>query len=292
MNEENMTALVSAFVRAYHMKNSNIKIFNDKFCEKILTISEYNNIFQNMSAGIEFFNPNFVGTKEQAMEWIVNNQLAPSVLGRSAFNKKSLETAIKIGCNQYLVYGSGYDTSTIERCIKCFEIDKSKIIKDKINRLKSNNISLSNIDFIECDFTDKKWISNLLNSRYDKSQISFNSMLGLSYYLSKEDFADMIKQISSIICEGSSLLFDYQTTEESRETLINESLALAANEEMKSKYSYSEIEKILSNNNLKIYEYLSDKDMTNQFFYDYNTLNLNKMIIAPKGVGYILAVKK
>lgn len=34
MNEKNMTALVSAFVRCYHMNNSNIKIFNDKFSEK------------------------------------------------------------------------------------------------------------------------------------------------------------------------------------------------------------------------------------------------------------------
>lgn len=292
MKEENITALVSDFVRCYHMKNSNIKIYKDRFSEKILTKSEYDNIFQNMSNGIKFFNPSFVGTKEQAMEWIVNNQLAPSVLGRSAFNKRSLDTAIKIGCKQYLVYASGYDTSTIDQNIKCFEIDKAKIIKDKINRLRSNNISLSNIEFIESDFTDKDWISNVLNSKYDKTQISFNSLLGISYYLSKEEFKNMIKQISNIICEGSSLLFDYQTNENSKETLINEKLAHAANEEMKSKYAYQEIEKILSDSNLKIYEYLDDKDMTNTFFYDYNTLNPNKKIIAPKGVGYVLAVKK
>lgn len=292
MNEKNMTALVSVFVRCYHMKNSNIKIFNDKFSEKILTRSEYDNIFENMSNGIKFFNPSFVGTQEQAMEWIINNQLAPSVLGRSAFNKKSLNTAIKIGCKQYLVYGSGYDTSTINQSIKCYEIDKPQIIKDKINRLKKNNIYLTNIEFIESDFTDKNWISNVLSSKYDKNQISFNSLLGISYYLTKEEFNYMIKQISSIICEGSSLLFDYPTSEKSKETLINESLARAANEEMKSKYTYQEIENILLNNDLKIYEYLNDKDMTNEFFDNYNILNPNKKIIAPKGVGYVLAVKK
>lgn len=292
MNEENMTALVSAFVRCYHLKNSNIRIFNDKFSEKIITKEEYDNIFQNMSNGIKFFNPTFVGTQEQAIEWIVNNQLAPSVLGRSAFNKKSLDVAIKIGCKQYLVYGSGYDTSTINQNIKCFEIDKEKMIKDKINRLKNNNISLTNIEFIESDFTDKSWINNVLHSKYDKSQISFNSLLGISYYLSKEEFTNMIEQISSIICEGSSILFDYQTNEESKETLINENLARAAKEEMKAKYTYHEIEDILSNSNLKIYEYLNNEDMTNQFFYDYNTLNPNKKIVAPKGVGYVLAVKK
>lgn len=61
---------------------------------------------------------------------------------------------------------------------------------------------------------------------------------------------------------------------------------------MKSKYTYQEIENILLNNDLKIYEYLNDKDMTNEFFDNYNILNPNKKIIAPKGVGYVLAVKK
>ena len=32
---KNMTALVSAFARIYHIKNSNIKIYNDMYAEKI-----------------------------------------------------------------------------------------------------------------------------------------------------------------------------------------------------------------------------------------------------------------
>lgn len=61
---------------------------------------------------------------------------------------------------------------------------------------------------------------------------------------------------------------------------------------MKAKYKVGEIKKILSNNNMKIYEYLDENDITNQFFYDYNTLNPDSKIIAPIGVCYILAVKK
>lgn len=37
---------------------------------------------------------------------------------------------------------------------------------------------------------------------------------------------------------------------------------------------------------------LTDKEMTNTYFYNYNTLNINKRIVAPKGVCYCLAVKK
>ena len=88
------------------------------------------------------------------------------------------------------------------------------------------------------------------------------------------------------------MLFDFQTNEESIKTKINEQLALGANERMKAKYSYQEIETILSLNGFKIYEYLNDSDITNEFFYNYNTLNPNNKIIAPKGVCYLLAVKK
>lgn len=102
----------------------------------------------------------------------------------------------------------------------------------------------------------------------------------------------MISKISDITCEGSSLLFDFQTNKESIKTKINEQLAIGANECMKAKYSYQEIEKMLSLNGFKIYENLNDSDITNEFFYNYNTLNPNNKIIAPKGVCYCLAVKK
>ena len=292
MKEKNMTALVSSFVRYYHHKNSNIKVYDDKNCDKVLTFEEYLNIKENMVDGIKYFNPSFKGTEDDAILWIVNKQIGPSVLGRSAFNKKMLKNAIKLGCGQYLVYASGYDTSSLDYDIKCFEIDKKNMIEDKINRLKKNNVNIDKIEFIKADFTKDKWPCKLLKSSYNKKEISFNSLLGISYYLSKSEFENMISKISDITCEGSTLLFDFQTDEESIKTKINEQLALGANERMKAKYSYQEIETILSLNGFKIYEYLNDSDITNEFFYNYNTLNPNNKIIAPKGVCYLLAVKK
>ena len=61
---------------------------------------------------------------------------------------------------------------------------------------------------------------------------------------------------------------------------------------MKGKYSYKEIEKILEENNLLIYEHLNNIEMTDTYFDKYNTLNPNNKIIDPKGVCYLLAVKK
>lgn len=61
---------------------------------------------------------------------------------------------------------------------------------------------------------------------------------------------------------------------------------------MKAKYSYKEIEKILSENDFLIYEHLNNLEMTSNYFENYNTLNPNNKIIAPKGIAYCLAVKK
>ena len=295
MEEKNMTALVSCFARCYHYKNNNYRIFSDNIAEKILSDEEYSSIASNMTNGIKFFNPNFVGTKENALKWIVDNQLSPSVLGRSAFCEKTLLNAIKIGCKEYLIFASGYDTfayrSNIDN-LRVFEIDKSEMIEDKIRRLDKNKLDYSKVNFIKCDFTNKNWINNIINSNYDKNQISFSSLLGISYYLAKEEFSNMIKSISSILCNGSSIIFDYPTYEDSRETQTNEKLAIGANEQMKSKYSYKEIEDILSESGLLIYEHLNNKEMTNTYFEKYNNLNPNNKIIAPKGICYCLAVKK
>ena len=121
---------------------------------------------------------------------------------------------------------------------------------------------------------------------------SFNSLLGISYYLTKTEFSDMIKSISDITCEGSCIVFDYPTFQRGKEARLNEKLAEGANEKMKSKYTYEEIEKILSDNGFLIYEHLDDGQMTKNYFEAYNLLNPNNKIAAPKGTAYCLAVKK
>lgn len=294
MKEKNMTALVSCFARCYHYKNNKYRIFSDNIAEKILSDEEYNGIATNMTNGIKFFNSEFVVSKEEALKWIVDNQLSSSVLGRSAFCENALINAIKIGCKQYLIFASGYDTfayrNNIEN-LKVFEIDRSEMIEDKIRRLDNNKIDYSRVNFIKCDFTWSNWINSIIKSNYNKKEISFNSLLGISYYLTKEEFFNMIKNISSLICNGSSIIFDYPSYEKCKKSQINEKLASGANEQMKSKYSYEDIKNILLKNGLLVYEHLDNEEMTKKYFDKYNMLNPDSKIIAPTGVCYCLAVK-
>lgn len=292
--ENNLTALICCFSRAYHYKNNEIRIFSDSVAMKLLSDEEYNSIASNMVNGIKLFNPSFVGTKEEALRWIVDKQLFPSILGRQAFCEKSLAMARRLGCKQYLILASGYDTFAYRNDISdlsVFEIDKDEMIFDKINRLKKNNIYYSNVNFIRCDFSRINWIDCIITSSYDQSKRAFCSLLGIVYYLKKEEFFLMLQSLSKILCSGSSIVFDYPIYDQGKEAKNNEALAYEADEQMKSKYSYQEMEEILSENGFLIYEHLDDEEMNDVYFAQYNTINSENRIVAPKGVCYCLAVK-
>lgn len=288
---KNMTALVSAFARLYHTKNSNIKIYNDMYAEKIITEDEYYEISTNMKNGISFFNPNYKGT--DPLKLIVNNNLAPSVLARSIFNEYHLFNEINLGLKQYIILASGYDTSAfkVNNKLKIFELDKKEMIEDKLNRINNAKLDITNIAYIKTDFNND-WINDLTINNYNLNEKTFCSMLGISYYLDKETFKNTIKQLSNIIPKGSTILFDYPNTLETKKEKLNQQLAKGANEEMKSVYSYKDIENIAEDSNMLIYEHLNHNDIDNTYFYDYNTLNPNDKIIAPIGISYAMLVKQ
>ena len=76
---DNMTALASAFARAYHFRNNAVHVFADDLAEKLLTREEYDGISRNMSEGVAYFAPGFEGTPEEALRLIVERQPATSV---------------------------------------------------------------------------------------------------------------------------------------------------------------------------------------------------------------------
>ena len=61
---------------------------------------------------------------------------------------------------------------------------------------------------------------------------------------------------------------------------------------MQSKYSLSDIMSIADKSNLQMYELVSSKEINETYFYDYNTLNPDDLIIAPDGVSYCLLIKQ
>lgn len=284
----NMTALTCTFVKAYINKNYTNKVIEDKVSEMLLTKEEYENISNSFMNGINYFNKNFKGTKEEGLKWIVDNILSCSVIARTYYSEICLKKSIKFCTKQYLVFASGYDTYAYRNDdIKVFEIDKKEVIEDKIKRVVNAKLKLSNVNYIKCDLAKDNLKKILLNSSYNENTISFCSLLGISYYLTKKEFSNLIKNIASIICEGSTIVFDYPSINSTETSEIISSLASASNEKMKSMYSYQELEDILSSNGLLVYEHLNSKEMKVNYLD-----KVNKDIILDENVNYLLAVKK
>lgn len=289
--EQNMTALVSLFARAYHQKSKDIKIFDDPLSTKLITKKEYEMIRLSMSQGISFFNPNFKGSKEEALKRIVDHQLSPSVLLRSAFCKEAIEEMKEKGCKQYLDFASGYDSFAYyyQNQMHVFEIDKKEVIEDKRQRCK--DVDIENIQFLSIDLGKDNWINRLLESTYQENQLSVCSLLGLSYYLTHDQFKRLLKEISKHMIKGSRLVYDYPSYQESDETRKSEVLAKEANETMRAKYSFEQLKEILDLCHLKIVRH-DDYRITLDSLIHYNEYYKDNPIIAPKGVCYCVAEKE
>ena len=286
---DNMTALVSCFARAYHHKNSERPVFADSVAEKLLTAEEYAAISRNMAQGIGYFAPGFKGTPEGALRLIVNRQLAPSVLARSVFCERAIDNAVHLGCGQVVIYACGYDTfslRTANQALTVYELDRPEMIEDRRMRIARAGLEpVCRAKSIGCDLSKSIWKESLIEAGLDAERPSFSSLLGISYYLTGDAFENLIAGIASLCCEGASICFDYPSNEEGGESARNRELAAAAGEAMKARYSYGEMEALLSRAGFLIYDHMDADEATEAFFKDSD-------MTAPAGVGYCLAVRK
>lgn len=290
---DNMTAKVSCFARTYHHKNNSTHIFDDNMAEVLLG-DDYRQIAANMTEGLSFFFPDFDGTKEEGLRLIVDKQLSPSVLGRAAYCESKLTDEAGNGCTQYVIFASGYDTFALRNTddsLLVFELDLPELLEDKLKRIEKAGAE-SQAVYVPCNLAEADWQDKLNRTVYNRNQKSFASLLGISYYLSKEEFERLLKSISEIVAGGSVICFDYPSVDESRETKTNQKLASGAGEQMKALYSYQELKMLLKNCGFELSEHLNDEEMTKQYFERYNISNPSHEMSAPVGVGYVLAVKQ
>ena len=290
---ENTTAKVSLFARGYHYENNSVCIFSDTVAKQLLG-REYDQIAQSMSQGISFFIPGFQGTSDEGLRLIVDNQLSPSVLGRSAFCEKMIENEVKDGCRQIVILASGYDTFAIRnstRQLSVFELDLPEVVGDK--KVKVENAGLQSCaEYVLCNLAESNWIDKLKDAGYNCKEKSFFSLLGISYYLTKDEFKVIMKSLGGMLSIGSGICFDFPSDDGGKEVKINQALASGAGEQMKAIYSYYELEDILKQFGFVVNERLGATEMTDQFFLEYNKSNSEHPMKAPNGVSYVFATRQ
>ncbi|MFT4413295.1 class I SAM-dependent methyltransferase [Fredinandcohnia humi] len=302
-NESSLTSLISAFGRAYHSKYDTPKIFDDFMAKDLISLQEFSDIRENMIDGIHFFNQEiankFQDHPDEILKWITQVQLSPTPLARAAYCENVLIHELSLGVEQYVILGAGLDTfcfrhPELNNRIEIFEVDFPATQDFKKKRLANANYEFpNNLHFIPMDFTKEFSIHNLVEEGFMPNKKTFFSLLGVSYYLTKEENANLVSKLLSNVPSGSSIVFDYADDKLFEEKGISNrvqnmvQMASASGEPMKSCFTYDEIEKMLESSGLLIYEHLSPDTINNQFFN-----KRTDYLSAFETIHYIHAVKK
>ena len=289
---DHLTAKVSCFARAYHRRANAVPVFDDTAAEALLG-EDFPQITQSMKDGAAFFLPGFTGTPEEALRRIVDGQLAPSVLARSAYCEDALAREIGRGCQQYVIFAAGYDTFAMrseDKTLSVFELDLPEMVNDKRARIERAGLPYRAVSIL-CDLSEDTWPEKLLSGGYRSGETALCSMLGISYYLSELDFRALLRAAAQITTTGSVLCLDYPA-EQSRRADVNRALAQDAGEAMKARYMPRAMETLLRESGWLVREHLSASQMTERFFSAHNQNAPEHPMAAPDGVRYILAERK
>ncbi|WP_018930705.1 class I SAM-dependent methyltransferase [Gracilibacillus lacisalsi] len=301
-NESSLTSLVSAFGRAYHHEYDTPKIFDDFIATDLLSEEEFSAVSKNMINGIQFFNKEigerFKDQPEEILQWITQVQLSPTPLARAAYCEKVLLHEIELGSSQYVILGAGLDTFAFRHPeltdrLNIYEIDFPATQAFKKQKLAVANFDIpENLHFVAMDFTTTFSHQDLTDQGFDNKK-TFFSLLGVSYYLTKEVNANLIQHLFADLPPGSSIIFDYADEKLFEEKGISNrvenmvKMAAASGEPMKSCFTYSEIESLLEKAGLQIYEHLSPTDI-NEYFFS----NRTDYLTAFETIHFIHAVKR
>ncbi|MUK88296.1 SAM-dependent methyltransferase [Ornithinibacillus sp. L9] len=301
-NESSLTSLVSAFGRAYHSKYDTPKIFDDYIAHNLISQEEFSSISKNMINGINFFNRDigqrFKDDSEEILKWITQVQLSPTPLARSAYCENVLLNEVKLGVKQYVILGAGLDTfcfrhPELKKRLNIFEIDYPATQAFKKKKLNDANFNIpNNLHFVSKDFTTKFSLQDLVDEGFDNKK-TFFSLLGVSYYLTKEEITGLINHLFANVPSGSSIVLDYADEKLFEEKGLSNrvenmvKMASASGEPMKSNFTYNEIENMLERSGLLIYEHLSPTKINELFFS-----NRTDYLSAFETIHFIHAVKK
>lgn len=300
--EASITSLVSAFGRAYHSEFDNPKIFDDYVAKEFISQKERNDIEMNMVQGIHFFNTDiaqqFQDNPQEILKWITQVQLSPTPLARAAYCERVLLHEVALGAKQYVILGAGLDTFSfrhreLENKIEIFEVDHPSTQQFKKERIEEAEFEIpNNLHFISMDFTKGFSYEQLQNEGFENKK-TFFSLLGVTYYLTKEELSSLIEYLFEMVPEGSSIVFDYPDEnlfmEKGLSNRVENMVKMAAvgGEPMKSCFSYAEMEALLEKMGLLIYEHLSPEDIHTLYFE-----GRNDYLKAFETVHYVHAVKK
>lgn len=122
------------------------------------------------------------------------------------------------GVGQFVILGAGFDTRTfrlpkeVRSHLRSFEVDAPKTMAIKRDVLQQSGIDQAGVALVSADFDKEDWLSRLVAEGFDVHKPTLFLWEGVTPYLDKTAVEDTLRKIA-VTAEGSTLAFDYITTE-------------------------------------------------------------------------------
>ncbi len=222
VNQAGITALVTAYARAYHATHDSPLIFDDFLADAFYTKEEHAAFDHNLAQMLPEVAPDLAATNPDqatALAWVIQLMHGPVTLSRSRYAEDRLEAAIRQGIRQYVNLGAGFDTFAFRRPdlaarLQIFEVDHPATQAMKRQRIAAAGWTISShLHFVPIDFTQEDLAATLHGAAYDPQHLSFFSWQGVTYYLSEAAVVATLKAVATIAPPGSTIVFDYMDTD-------------------------------------------------------------------------------
>ena len=227
-NQASFTAMLVAYMRAYHAMHDTHKIFDDFLADHLIPENKRALIEQYLSWWNEQLNDtentklrsNPTTTSSSLMQ-VINNIIneqkwAAQLFSRSQYAEDTLEKAIKQGVKQYVILGAGLDTFAFRKPEmiehwKVFEVNHPTTQEFKLHRLAELEWEHpAKLHFIPIDFMKESLVTALTSSSsYDPKVKTFFNWLGVTYFLTRNKIFTTLRSITEIAPAGSTIVFDY-----------------------------------------------------------------------------------
>jgi methyltransferase (TIGR00027 family) len=213
-----VTALVTAFARAYHATHDDPLIFADNLADRWFTDQERAFFEKSMSGLLPLLDPQAAaGNPDNDTALAISMQLmnCPVTLSRSRYSEDSLRQAVNQGVWQYVILGAGFDTFTWRRpewadAVQVFEVDHPTTQQMKRERMAIQQMEIpAQLHFLPVDFESQNFREVLLASDYQTDRPGFFSWLGVSLYLTREAILHTLADFSALAAPQSEMVFDY-----------------------------------------------------------------------------------
>ena len=267
---ESVTAKLCAFARAWHSNRSRDKIYDDYLAYDLMGKEEYDAVYDMISHG---FGGGIPQLSREDTEQVINEYIAPIPLSRIHFSESRLERfAEENGEIQYVICGAGSDTFSFRNAnenITVFEVDHPDTQRYKLEKIGELQWNIpQNVRFVSVDFEKERMCDKLIEAGFDPEKKAFFSILGVSYYLTLDVFADTLSQIAELSALGSAVAFDYpiKTGSFPRRVQRLEQITESLGEVMRGGFDYNEVSRALYALGFQIDTYMPPEKVQKAYF--------------------------